>query len=140
VTVHSLADTALDTNWTIVNFNPGTSGIDSCATTLRKIERDLQQVYTLLIWLRREWPRSCHSALTGSRNSGANGSGDPRQCAAYSELPALSSFSVSVLSLPRPSRHLSKRTPLILLARSSMLAVAFLAEYQAGSPTSSNTR
>src|SRR6266699_3233075 len=85
-------------------------------------------------------PRSCHSALTGSRNSGANGSGDPRQCAAYSELPALSSFSLSELSLPRPSRHLSKRTPLILLARSSMLAAAFLAEYQAGWPTSSNTR
>src|SRR6266699_5707757 len=80
-------------------------------------------------------PRSCHSALTGSRNSGANGSRDPRQCAAYSELPALSSFSLSVLSLPRPSPHLSKRTPLILLARSSMLAAAFLVEYQAGSPT-----
>jgi len=49
VTVHPLADTAVDTNWTIVNFNPGTSGIDSCAAALRKIERDLQQVYTLLI-------------------------------------------------------------------------------------------
>ena len=49
VTVHPLADTAVDTNWTIANFNPGTSGIDSCAAALRKIERDLQQVYTLLI-------------------------------------------------------------------------------------------
>jgi len=47
VTVHPLADTAVDTNWTIANFNPGTSGIDSCAAALRKIERDLQQVYTL---------------------------------------------------------------------------------------------
>ncbi len=49
VTVHPLADTAVETNWTIANFNPGTSGIDSCAAALRKIERDLQEVYTLLI-------------------------------------------------------------------------------------------
>ena len=49
VTVHPLADTAVDTNWTIANFNPGTSGIDSCAAALGKIVRDLQEVYTLLV-------------------------------------------------------------------------------------------
>ena len=49
VTVHPLADTAVETNWTVANFNPGTSSVDSCAAALRKIERDLQEVYTLLI-------------------------------------------------------------------------------------------
>jgi hypothetical protein len=47
VTVHPLADPAVQTNWTIANFNPGTSGIESCAAALEKIERDLQEVYTV---------------------------------------------------------------------------------------------
>ena len=47
VTVHALADPAAQTNWTIANFNPGTSGRDSCAAALQKIQRDLQEIYTL---------------------------------------------------------------------------------------------
>src|SRR5438445_12388420 len=47
VTVDPRADTAVDTNWTSVNFNPRTSGIDSGAGALRKIERDLHQLYSL---------------------------------------------------------------------------------------------
>jgi hypothetical protein len=46
VSVHPLADQAVPTNWTIANFNPGTSGIESCAAALEKIEQDLQEVYS----------------------------------------------------------------------------------------------
>src|SRR5260370_39478363 len=38
LTAHPLADTAGDTNWPIVNFNPGTSRIDGGAAAVRNME------------------------------------------------------------------------------------------------------
>ena len=52
VTVYPLADQAVmpwdvEINWTVANFNAGTSVVDACAAALRSIERDLQEVFTL---------------------------------------------------------------------------------------------
>jgi hypothetical protein len=47
VSVHPLADVSVEINWTVSNFNAGTSSIDACAAALRTIERELQELYTL---------------------------------------------------------------------------------------------
>jgi hypothetical protein len=47
VSIYRLSDEKADANWTIANFNPGTSGTDSCERALNEIERRLQRLYDL---------------------------------------------------------------------------------------------
>jgi hypothetical protein len=47
VSIYRLSDKKGDANWTVANFNPGTSGTESCQQALIEIERRLQRLYDL---------------------------------------------------------------------------------------------